>query len=149
MAMDPLVLIVDDDEDFLDIARDAIGRLRLLADVRLLDDGLEALHVLGLESGSNGPPANLVALFCDLDIPGVSGWEILSRVRAHPSMRNLPVVIVSSSTRVEDIRRSYELGASSYLAKPFDMREPGDHLALAVRYWSVLNRVPWALEAVR
>lgn len=146
--MDPLVLLVDDDVEFLETAKGAIGRMGIRADVRFLHDGSEALRLLGLESGRGGPPSNLVAVFADLDMPSVTGWEILRRVRANPLTRQLPVVIVSSTARAEDVRTSYDLGASSYLVKHFELREPGDCLARAVRYWCELNRVPWAPSAV-
>jgi two-component system response regulator len=146
--MEPLVLLVDDDPDFLEVAKGAIARMDLRADVRYLNDSAEALRMIGIGAGRGGPPENLVAVFADLDMPGITGWDILRRVRANPLTRQLPVVIVSSSTRPEDVKASYDLGASSYLVKHFELREPGDYLARAVRYWCEQNRVPWAPGAV-
>lgn len=145
--MVPLVLLVDDDEDFLHIARRALQRAPVKAEVRLLPDGGQALRVLGLagDGEASGPPRNLVALFVDLDMPLVNGWEILGRVREDPRTHDLPVVVVSSSSRVDDVRRSYELGANSYMVKQFDPAGPGRYLATAIHYWVELNRAPgWA-----
>jgi CheY-like chemotaxis protein len=140
--MKPLVLLVDDDEDFLHIARRALKRDPVEADVRLLPGGTEALSELGLDgrAAAAGPPENLVALFVDLDMPSVNGWEVLERVRADARTRNLPVVVVSSSTRTDDVNRSYELGANSYVVKQIDPEGPGRYLTRAIRYWAVVNR---------
>lgn len=140
--MRPLVLLVDDDEDFLHIARRALRRDPVEAEVRLLPGGTEALSALGLDglAAAAGPPDNLVALFVDLDMPLVNGWEILERVRADARTRTLPVVVVSSSSRTDDVVRSYELGANSYVVKQIDPDGPGRYLARAIRYWSELNR---------
>jgi two-component system response regulator len=141
---DPVVLLVDDDEDFLHIARRAISRAQIQADVRAMTSGTEALRFLGLtaDAGSSNPPPNLVVVFVDLDMPLVTGWEILRRVRANTITRDLPVVVVSSSARPLDMRHSYDLGANSYLVKQFDPAEPGRYVARAIRYWCELNRVP-------
>jgi two-component system response regulator len=71
----------------------------------------------------------------------VDGWEVLTRMRASPRTARVPVVIVSGSDRPEDIRRSYALGANSYLLKRFDPRGPGTYLAEAARYWIEMNQV--------
>lgn len=144
---DPVILLVDDDEDFLHIARRAISREKLTADVVVLGSGVDALRYLGLagNGGSSVPPANLIAVFVDLDMPTVTGWEILRRMRSNSDTHDIPVVVVSSSARALDMRHSYDLGANSYLVKQFDAVEPGHYLTRAIRYWCELNRVPgWA-----
>ena len=144
---DPLVLLVDDDEDFLHIARRAIRREQFPVDVRTMGSGAEALRFLGLAANGHGtpPPPNLVVAFVDLDMPFVTGWEVLRWVRQNVETHDLPVVMVSSSARTLDVRHSYDLGANSYLVKQFDPTEPGHFLARAIRYWCELNRVAgWA-----
>jgi two-component system response regulator len=143
----PVILLVDDDDDFLEIAERAIRREEVRALVQVVRNGDEALQFLGLARPEEavGPPANLVAVFLDLDMPRVTGWDVLDRVRSDARTRELPVVVVSSSARREDVRRSYDLGANSYVVKHFDPAGPGRYLARAIRYWSELNRVPgWA-----
>lgn len=143
--MDTLVLLVDDDADFLHIARRALDRDPVPADVVLVADPGEALRMLGLtdtDAEAAAPPRNLVALFVDLDMPRVSGWEVLNRVREDARTHELPVVILSSSSRADDVRRSYALGANSYVVKQIDPDGPGRYLTRAIRYWVELNRVP-------
>lgn len=142
------VLLVDDDADYLAIANRAIQHERVSATVEVARTGTEALMKLGLttDPGSENRP-EFVALFLDLNLPGVDGWEVLRRVRADARLRWLPVVVVSSSARAEDVARCYDLGANSYVVKRFDASGPGRYLARAVNYWLELNRAPSAAPA--
>jgi two-component system, response regulator len=144
----PVVLLVDDDEDYLLIAGRAIQREEVRADIRVLKSGQEVLAYLGLDgSGTDARPANLVAAFVDLNLPGVNGWELLRRIRADERLKELPVIVVSSSARASDVRRSYDLGANSYVVKRYDPSGPGRYLARAIRYWTELNCVPDSVAA--
>jgi two-component system response regulator len=135
------ILLVDDDEDFLDIAKRAIEHEQLGATVSVARSGFEALNKLGLTSGETaGPAKEFAALFVDLNLPGVDGWEVLRRVRADTQLHRLPVVVVSSSAQAGDVGRSYDLGANSYVVKQYDPSGPGRYLARAMRYWLELNR---------
>ena len=144
----PVVLLVDDDEDYLLIAGRAIQREEIRADIRVLKNGQEVLAYLGLDgSGDDTRPNHLVAAFVDLNLPGVNGWELLRRIRADERLRDLPVFVVSSSARASDVRRSYDLGANSYVVKRYDPSGPGRYLARAIRYWTELNCVPDSVAA--
>ena len=145
----PVVLLVDDDEDYLHIASRAIQREQVRADIRVVRSGQEALDYLGLEQTPPGVsrPNSLVAAFVDLNLPGVNGWEILRRIRADERLRELPVIVVSSSARESDVRQSYDLGANSYVVKRYDPSGPGRYLARAIRYWTELNSVPDSVAA--
>ena len=135
----PTILLVDDDEDHLVVARRAIERASLPAEVRLASAGDEALRLLGLHPDASEAIASVALVLLDIGLPGLSGWEVLKRIRASEKTRRTPVVMVSSSNRAEDVRRSYELGANGYLVKRGYRRRPGDYLAEAARYWVVLN----------
>lgn len=134
----PTILLVDDDPGHLLVARRAIDRAGLPVDVRVAGGSDEALTVLGLSGASDDHPSFAV-VFLDISMPGLSGWGVLERMRASERTRRIPVVMVSSSNRVEDVRRSYDLGANSYLVKRVDHRPPGDYVAEAARYWLLFN----------
>jgi len=146
MNLFPGVLLVDDDEDYLYVARRAIERAHLHADVRVTRDGDEALRALGLRPGGVGPaaPHTVVVVLLDLRMPGVGGLEVLRQIRASESTRELPVVIISTSNHTEDVTRSYEHGANSYVVKRMDSESPGRYVAEAARYWVELNTPPHA-----
>lgn len=147
MTWAPAILLVDDDEDHLFVARRAIARSELPAEVRVAVDGDQALRQLGLhpDVADAAPPIAVVLL--DIGLPDLSGWEVLRRIRESERTRRIPVVVVSSSTRAEDVRRSYELGANSYLVKRHDHVRPGGYLAEAAHYWVDLNESPPARRA--
>ena len=75
-------------------------------------------------------------------MPRIDGWQVLERIRRDPRTADLPVVVLSSSERREDIERSYALGANSFVSKRFQGRSPGHYIAEAARYWLELNRTP-------
>lgn len=137
----PAILLVEDDRDEIAVALRALDRAGLDAPVAIAHDGVEALEVLGLESSAETPEPPRV-VFLDLKMPRIDGWEVLKRIREHPRTSDVPVVVLSSSDRKEDIARSYALGANSFLLKRFDRRGPGSYFAEAARYWLDLNRTP-------
>ena len=137
------VLLVDDDDNFLMIARRALERAGVDAEIVIAQDGGEALRLLGIQGNARtdvGPPVAVVLL--DLNMPVADGWEVIEKIREHPATRDVPVVVVSSSRNPDDIERSYQRGANSYVSKRFDSTSPGAYLAEAVRYWTELNETP-------
>lgn len=135
------ILLVEDDRDELDVALRAIRRAGVDAPVEVARDGQAALELLGLEDGDAAPLRPRV-VFLDLKLPRVDGWEVLRRLRADPETAEIPVVVISSSDELEDIRRSYALGANSFLVKRFDRGAPGRYVAEAAHYWLDLNCPP-------
>jgi CheY-like chemotaxis protein len=144
MSLLPSILLVDDDDDYLFVALRAIERTGLRAEVRVARSGTEALGLLGLESGPPAPvsPEKIVVVMLDLRMPGADGLEVLRRMHECDRTRAIPVVVVSSSDRPDDVRQSYELGANSYVVKRYLTGPPGAYVAEAVRYWIELNELP-------
>ncbi len=142
MSAMPIILIVDDDDGHLLIAQRAIRRSELEVEVHAVRTGEEALRVLGLgdEASPVSRGARPVVVMLDLSMPGMSGWDVLRQIRA--AEQKIPVVVVSSSGRPDDVRRSYELGANSYLVKRYEAERPGGYVADAARYWVELNEPP-------
>ncbi len=138
------ILLVEDDRNERDVALRALDRAGLGATVSIACDGQEALEALGLEmpEPSPGRPPQPRVIFLDLKMPRVDGWEVLERIRQAPETACIPVVVLSSSDREADVRRSYELGANSFVLKHFDARGPGTYIAEAARYWLDLNEPP-------
>jgi two-component system, response regulator len=138
-----VILLVEDEPYEVDVALRALDRAGVDVTVAVAADGLEGLEVMGLEPGGvvlSAPPR---VVFLDLKMPRVDGWEVLRRMRSHPRTADVPVVVISSTDRSEDIRRSYQLGANSFLVKRFDPNGPGSYFVGAARYWLELNRAPF------
>jgi CheY-like chemotaxis protein len=140
----PRILLVDDDENYLLVAQRALRRAGVPAAIETARDGAEVFHHLGLNGdGVEGPTLdNLAVILLDLNMPVLDGWEVLRRLRGDRRTHRIPIVIISTSDRPQDVEKSYELGANSFVVKRFESKDPGGYLAETARYWVELNRPP-------
>jgi two-component system response regulator len=135
-----VLMLVDDSCDDLTLALRALRRLDLEVEVRTASDGrkaLAALHVRGSDDSSEQVTPSVI--FLDVRMPDVDGFEVLRALRRAPHTRVTPVVMMSTSSSPDDVRRAYELGANSYLVKRADSLDSGAQIADAARYWIELN----------
>jgi two-component system, response regulator len=135
------VLLVEDDPNDVFVALRALRGVGV-EDVRVARDGVEALDLLGLHSECENPPARPRVILLDLQLPRLDGFEVLRELRRSEATRDIPVVVVSTSTRHSDIQAAYRLGANSYVVKRADMKRPGGHFADVVEYWLKVNQLP-------
>ncbi|HVP30012.1 MAG TPA: response regulator [Myxococcota bacterium] len=133
------IVLVEDDGNDLAVALRAFRRGQLDGKVQVLRDGAAALEYLRDVTHGAGVVRPKV-VFLDLKMPKVDGLSVLRELRADERTRRIPVVVVSSSDRDNDVREAYRLGANSYLVKRFDPARPGGYLVDAARYWLDLNR---------
>jgi chemotaxis family two-component system response regulator Rcp1 len=113
------VLLVEDDPGDVLIAREALRAGRLMPRVEVVPDGVEAMAYLRKE-GNYADAVRPDLILLDLNLPRKSGHEVLAEVKADESLRRIPVVVLSTSAAAEDVRRSYDLHANVYVAKPVD-----------------------------
>ena len=114
------ILLVDDSEDDLLLMKHACEAAHFKPAVVTITDGEAAMAYLsgeGIYSNRAKYPLPTVMLL-DLNMPRVSGFEVLTWVRAVPGLKRLPIIVFSASTRTEDVERAFEIGANSYLVKP-------------------------------
>jgi len=113
------VLLVEDDPGDVVIAREALAAGRLMTDLHVVTDGVEALAYLRRSNGyAEAARPDLILL--DLNLPRKSGHEVLAEVKQDPELRRIPVVVLTTSQAQEDVSRSYELHASVHVSKPAD-----------------------------
>lgn len=116
------VLLVEDDEADVMIAREALRAGRLSARLSVVRDGVEAMAYLRNEEGyADAGRPDLILL--DLNLPRMSGHEVLAQVKTDTSLRRIPVVVLSTSVAAEDVLKSYDLHANVYVPKPVDFDE--------------------------
>ena len=143
MKNETLLLVEDTQQDELLILR-ALNKINLGNGVVVVRDGQQALDYLFREgefAGRAGPDLPTVVLL-DVNLPRVSGLEVLERLRADPRTRLLPVVILTSSDEEQDRLRSYENGANSFVRKPLNFAELAETVARLGIYWLATNEPP-------
>ena len=138
------ILIAEDDEEDRMFVQDAWAENRLNNDLRFVTDGEELMDYLlrrgQYEDPSDSPRPGLILL--DLNMPRKDGREALEEIKAHPSLRSIPIVVLTSSKAEEDILRSYDLGVSSYLVKPVTFDKLIDLIQGMGRYWLEIVELP-------
>lgn len=138
-----LVLLVEDNEDDVFLATRAF-RSSGATDVVVVRDGAEALEFLFCQGRySERHPAVLPQLvLLDINLPVLSGIDVLRRLRADDRTRLLPVVMLSSSLQERDLKESYGAGANSYLQKPVVSYAFEEMVQKVKAYWLGLNLMP-------
>jgi two-component system response regulator len=107
------------------------------------NDGVEALdYLLGTGAQAANGPIRPTVVLLDMKMPRLNGLDVLERIRKQPETRLIPVVILTSSDEEQDMLRSYDLGANSYVRKPVDFNEFADAVGKLGLYWVLLNEPP-------
>jgi len=139
-----IILLVEDDPDDEELAVMALRDSKILNEIVVAHDGVEALdYLFGTGQYAGRDPARLPTLvLLDLKLPKLNGLEVLQRLRADPRTRLLPVVVLTSSTEEEDVIASYQLGANSYVRKPVEFHRFAESVRQLGLYWLLLNQPP-------
>lgn len=139
MSAYPPILLVEDNPLDVDLTLRAFQRRKLVNPILVARDGEEALAwVPRWEAGEIQP----VVILLDLNMPRIDGLTVLRTLKAHPVLRRIPIVILTTSNEDRDIQTAYDLSVNSYIVKPvgFDnFMEVAQHIEL---YWCVLNEQP-------
>lgn len=136
-----MILLVEDNPDDEALTIRALRKNNIGNRLAVVRDGAEALEFLfctGVYADRDAHDKPQVILL-DLKLPKVDGLEVLRQLRANPSTRLLPVVILTSSKEEQDMIRGYSLGANSYVRKPVDFNEFVEAVRQLGLYWLVLN----------
>lgn len=138
------VLLVDCNPDDEELTLRALKHANPADEVVVARDGTQALDYLFGSgkcgaAGSQRPPT---VVLLDLRLPKLDGLEVLRRIRDDARTRAIPVVILTSSCEEEDLIRSYECGANSYVRKPVNFAEFTAAVSQLAAYWLNLNRLP-------
>jgi two-component system response regulator len=142
MSVEGKILIVDDSPDDVTLTLRALKKNNITNAVDIATDGEEALRYLfppGEQSAGRSEALPALILL-DLNMPKVSGLEVLRSIRADPRTKYLPVVVLTTSTEERDIVNTYDLGANSFVRKPVAFDEFLDAVRVLGMYWLLVNR---------
>lgn len=131
------ILMADDDADDRQMTREAFAEGRLANDLRFVENGVELLDYL-YRRGKYADPASSPKpsiILLDLNMPKKDGREALAEIKKDPAFRNIRVIILTTSKAEEDIYRTYDLGATSYITKPVTFESLVDIIKTLGKYW--------------
>jgi len=147
-AKPAVILLAEDDRGDQELTRRALEEGKIRNDLRIVEDGEEALAYLHrrgkYKDPATSPRPDLLLL--DLNLPRVDGREVLERVRADSKLRRMAVVVLTTSRQEEDILRSYELGCNSFITKPVGMEQFIRVIHALEEYWFQIVVLPPKLE---
>lgn len=137
------ILLAEDSEPDVELTLAALAEHNLANEVVVVRDGGEALDYLYRRGAwrDRGPGRPAVVLL-DLKMPRVDGLEVLRTIKRDEELRNLPVVMLTSSREEQDLVESYRLGVNAYVVKPVDFRQFVDAVKQLGMFWAVVNEPP-------
>jgi CheY-like chemotaxis protein len=139
-----VILMADDDADDRMLTRDALEESRVLNDLRFVEDGEELMEYLTRKGKyanvEDSPRPGLILL--DLNMPKKDGREALKEIKSDPNLRRIPVVIMTTSKAEEDVFRSYDFGASSFITKPVTFDRLVELMRTLGEYWVEFVELP-------
>ncbi len=138
------ILLAEDDADDRLLVKEALAEGRVLNELRCVEDGEELMDYLRRQGRyadpEQSPRPGLVLL--DLNMPRKDGREALREIKSDPELRRIPIVVMTTSKAEEDIFRSYDLGANSYISKPVTFDGLVDLMKVLGRYWIEFVELP-------
>lgn len=139
-----VILLVEDDPDDQELTKRAFRGSKLRNQLRIVNDGEAALNYLyrrgEFAEPRKSPRPDLILL--DLNMPKLDGRAVLGQIKIDPELRQIPVVILTTSSSDEDVVRSYELGVNSYVPKPVHMDDFVKAIQQLEHYWFELVILP-------
>ncbi len=138
------ILLIEDNQDHAHLTHRALKEGNLLNEIFWVKDGQEALDFLFRRGRYTDPAAaprpGLILL--DIKLPKINGFEVLRRIKTDESLHSIPVVMLTTSDRDEEVKASYQAGANSYVCKPVKFAEFVQQVKSVKLYWVLTNVLP-------
>ena len=135
------ILLVEDSPGDVRLTMEALKEAKVLNNLSVAADGIEALAFLKHEGAFAKAPRPDVVLL-DLNLPKKDGREVLAEIKADPNLRRIPVVVLTTSRAEEDIIRAYDLHANCYITKPVDFKQFLEVVQSIEDFWLTVVKLP-------
>jgi two-component system response regulator len=137
------ILLVEDSLADAELAMDALKEANLANPIVHLEDGVDCLDYLYARGSFVGQGmVEPAVVLLDIKMPRMNGLDVLTRMRSDERLRQVPVVILSSSREESDLARSWDLGVNAYVIKPVDVDQFFEAVRTLGQFWAVLNQRP-------
>ena len=137
----PNVLLVEDSDTDIAIIKDAFGRTQLLKIIDVIKDGEEAIDYLR-KTGKYKDKEIPGLVLLDINLPKKNGFQVLEEIKTDPNLKQIPVIILTTSDRDEDITQSYAKGACTFVKKPVSFEEFSKTIQYFSSYWALVAKLP-------
>ena len=135
------VLLVEDNPGDVRLTKEALKEGKLLNQLTVVGDGVEALSFLRKE-GKYADAIQPELILLDLNLPKKDGREVLAEIKADPKLRRIPVVVLTTSSAEEDILKIYDLHANCYITKPVDLEQFMGVVKSIEDFWVSVVKLP-------
>jgi two-component system, chemotaxis family, response regulator Rcp1 len=135
------VLLVEDNPGDVRLTKEALKEGKLLNQLTVVGDGVEALSFLRKE-GRYADALQPELILLDLNLPKKDGREVLAEIKADPNLRRIPVVVLTTSSSEEDILKIYDLHANCYITKPVDLEQFMGVVKSIEDFWVSVVKLP-------
>jgi len=137
------ILLVEDSPSDTDLTVEALGSGKVANRLSIVEDGVLAMEFLRRQGRyANAPRPDLILL--DLNLPRKDGREVLAEVKADATLRNIPIVVLTTSQAEQDVLRAYSLHANCYVTKPVDFRQFIEAIRGIEDFWLTIVKLPGA-----
>jgi CheY-like chemotaxis protein len=139
-----IILMADDDEEDRTFAKKALKKSRLCNELRFVEDGEELMDYLKRRGKYADPVKSPVPglILLDLNMPKKDGREALKEIKDAPALKEIPVVVLTTSESEDDVHKAYGLGANSYISKPVTMSGMVKVMTGLGKYWFEIVKLP-------
>ena len=139
----PRILLAEDNDNDVELTLNALKDANLANRVDVVRDGVEAMdYLLYRGKYESRKRENPIVVMLDIKMPRMDGLKVLKNIKENPELKNIPVVMLTSSSLDKDIIESYSSGVNAYVVKPIDFAEfqtAVNHLGV---FWALINKIP-------
>jgi CheY-like chemotaxis protein len=143
------ILLAEDDPEDREMTREAMEESHLANEIRFVTDGQDLMDYLRHEGEYEGPKLDVPTpgiILLDLNMPRMDGREALAEIKGDPELRQIPVVVLTTSKAEEDIVETYDLGVNSFITKPVTFAALVEVMQTWSRYWFEIVDLPGGRE---
>jgi CheY-like chemotaxis protein len=135
------ILLVEDNEDDIMITKRALEKGQIRNKLYVTHDGEEAINFLKRVGRYKEAPRPCFILL-DLKMPKIDGFDVLKEIKKNPDLKSIPVVVLTTSGRDQDVEQSYILGCNNYIMKPVNFEKFIKIVVKIEEYWLIISKIP-------